>query len=335
MGNIYDPIDLSGLLQIPIKLRLNQEDLKIPIELLPKQYIDGTIRTTGSTRCKLIYGRIQNRGGYGSICLAERVVADRSHRVCVKVPHKSSFTLFPEAIIQWHASRMLEAAGIIDAIPPVYDIFQYAGETRFSMKFMEGMSCIDFIQASSSPARTLLEVLAQVSLLLAYLETTIYLDHRDMNAANIWVRPVETNYDLVVKGKRYSVSAPFQVVILDFGFSCLGSEETGNAVVSLSDGILPRIDPCPKEGRDLFQLISSIWSFPHIRYLMDESTQKMIETLLSYRNRPYASLVKETTETRWVYLLVSDSAFRHPPLHPLSLLELFRLKYETICKISE
>jgi hypothetical protein len=216
---------------------------------------------------------------------------------------------------------MLEAAGIIDAIPPVYDIFQYAGETRFSMKFMEGMSCIDFIQASSSPAQTLLQILAQVSLLLAYLETTIYLDHRDMTAANIWIRPVETNYDLVVKGKRYSVSAPFQVVVLDFGFSCLGSEETGN--------------PCPKEGRDLFQLISSIWSFPHIRYLMDESTQKIIETLLSYRNRPYASLVKETTETRWVYLLVSDSAFRHPPLHPLSLLELFRLKYSTICTISE
>jgi hypothetical protein len=124
------------------------------------------------------------------------------------------------------------------------------------------------------------------------------------------------------------------VVILDFGFSCLGNAE-GIAVVSLSDGILPRLDPCPKEGRDLFQLISSLWSVQQIRSVIGPSLSADIELLLSYRNKSYMNLITKTMEQRWVYILVSDDAFKHPPLHPISLLEFLSIKYPHLSILSE
>ena len=313
-------IDLWPLFQIKKEVEFKQNELSISVDALPKQFIDGTLRVGHETRCKLLYGAPENRGGYGTIYLAKRL-ANEVLDICVKVPHTPSFSLCSEALIQWYVSDTLKKGGIHGAVPEIYDIFQYAGETRVSMSFIKGVRSLEWILASPTPEKTFMQLLEQVSLILAYLEEKISFDHRDLKGDNIWIRPTPVNYSLKVGGTVWTVAAPFQVVILDFGFSCLGGPD-GNAVVSLSDGILPVIDPCPKDGRDLFQLIASLWSIPIFRAKMSEEFQKEIDALLSYKNKPYASLVKQTIETRWVYLLVSDSGFAHPPLHPLSLLRL-------------
>lgn len=308
--------------QIKRQIDLKGGDLNIPVSFLPKQYIDGTIRVEGATRCKIIYGAMTNRGGYGKIYRAKRLGVD----ICVKIPHNSTFSMCSEAILQWLASETLVEAGIIGAVPMIHDIFQYAGETRIAMGYVEGVSSIDYILESSTPEKTFIQILAQTSLLLGYLEETIRLDHRDLKADNVTIRATPVNYKITMGGKKWTLSAPFQVVLLDFGFGCLGAAD-GNAVVSLSDGILPRFDPCPKEGRDLFQFIASLWSFTLIRSRMSLQFQAETDLLLSYKDKPYASLIKDSIDTTWVYLLVSDSAFKHPPLHPLSLLRSYSIKY--------
>jgi serine/threonine protein kinase len=317
------PLDLMPPFQIQRKIHLKNDDLRIPLALLPKQYIDGSIRMEGRTRCRIVYGAMTNRGGYGKIYRAKRMGLD----ICVKIPHNPTFSMCSEAILQWVASETLLDAGIVGAVPTIYDIFQYAGETRIAMSYVEGVSSIEYILNSSNPERTFIQILAQISLLLAYLEETIRLDHRDLKADNVSIRNTPVKYEISLGGKRWTLSAPFQVVILDFGFGCLGAAD-GNAVVSLSDGILPLFDPCPKEGRDLFQFIASLWSFPLIRSRMTRELQSEIDLLLSYKDKPYASLIKDSIDTTWVYLLVSDSAFKHPPLHPLSLLHSYSIKYD-------
>ena len=294
---------------------------------LPKQYIDATIRVLQKVRCSIHYRHIVNRGGYGKILLANRTdLSGVSSQVCVKAPHTPTFSLCPEALIQWMASSALIRAGVLGAIPLVYDIFQYAGETRFSMSYVNGSSCIDYITSALNPQRAFLEILVQASMLLGFLEETIHLDHRDLKADNIWIRHEPIHYTVSIAKKQWTCSAQFQVVLLDFGFSCLGGKN-GDAVVSLSDGILPRIDPCPKEGRDLFQLLSSLWCLPQIRERMSTPLTIDIELLLSYKNKPYIDLVHKTLDVSWVYLLVSDIEFTHPPLHPISLLHMLSIKY--------
>ena len=321
------PLDLFPAFQIPVNVNTTTRDFAVALEALPKQYIDDSIRASSGIRCKIHYSRIVNRGGYGKILLANRTdLSGTTQQICVKAPHASSFSLCSEAIIQWMASTTLATAGVIGAIPSVFDIFQYAGETRFSMSYVKGISCTEYIIGSSTPETALLDILTQTSILLGFLEETMHLDHRDLKADNIWIRLEPIEYSVRLSGKRWTCKAPFQVVLLDFGFSCLGGTD-GVAVVSLSDGILPRADPCPKEGRDLFQLISSLWSLPQIRGRMNATVAADIELLLSYKNKPYINLVRKTLDTNWVYLLVSDLEINHPPLHPISLLKMIRIKY--------
>ena len=310
------PIDLMPPFQIQQRVVLNT-NINIPVSLLPKQYIDGRIMSGKEKRCDIIYKKRVNRGGYGNITKIVRIPS--LGELCIKSPHKSDFSLCPEAILQWLASQALKTAGIHGAVPHIYDIFQYAGETRFSMDFIDGVSAVQAVIDAVNPDTMWLQILGQVSLILGFLEEKIHLDHRDLKADNLWVRQVPVNYKLTVGGVNWRLEAPFQVVILDFGFACLGDSE-GNAVISLSDGILPRIDPCPKEGRDLFQLVASMWSIPTIRAGFSDEVKQAMQALLAHRESSYLDLVLKNLQTHWIYLAVSDSAFRHPPLHPATLL---------------
>jgi serine/threonine protein kinase len=294
-----------------------EENIGIPITLLPKQYIDGRVLVGKALRCSIEYGKQANKGGYGVITRIKR--APSAGELCVKSPHRADVSLCPEAILQWHTSKTLRAAGIYGAVPHVYDIFQYAGETRFTMDFIDGISAVQAMMESADPDTLWLQILGQVSLILGYLEENIFLDHRDLKADNLWIRQVPIEYTLRIGGHTWHIAAPFQVVILDFGFACLGGEN-GHAAVSLGAGLVPKIDPCPKEGRDLFQLITSMWSIPTIRERAGSEVQAAIDSLLKNKGASFIGLVHRNLNTHWIYLAVSDSAFRHPPLHPVALL---------------
>jgi len=208
--------DLSSSFQIQHAVSTSR--VHIPLELLPKQYIDGKVRAGNMERCHVSYGKRVNKGGHGNITLIQRTPA-LSGDLCVKTPHKSEYSLCSEAILQWLASQTLKEAGIHGAIPHIYDIFQYAGETRFSMDYIKGVSAAEAVSAAANPDDMWLQILGQVSLLLGYLEEKIRLDHRDLKADNIWIRPTPVDYSLMVGGIRWRLKSTFQVVIMDFGFA--------------------------------------------------------------------------------------------------------------------
>jgi serine/threonine protein kinase len=193
------------------------------------------------------------------------------------------------------------------------------------MDFVEGVSAVEAVLRSPTPDTTWLQILAQAALILGFLEEHVHLDHRDLKADNLLIRPQPVSYTLRVGGVDWHIAAPFQVVCLDFGFACIGGDN-GQAVVSLTDGVVPLIDPCPKEGRDLFQLVGSMWSVPEVRARMGPDVTADMELLLKYRSASYSELVKQTTQSQWIYIAVSDMRFKHPVLHPLSVLE--RLTHE-------
>jgi len=199
------------------------------------------------------------------------------------------------------------------------------------MDYVRGKSLVEFLLAPAIAPTThavrFLQALSQITLLLAYLEQTIRFDHRDLKVDNIWIRediPVEyiVPLDPLVPNLQktsWKLVAPFQVVLLDFGFSCLGNEK-GVAVVSLSDDVLPIKDRCPKEGRDLFQFLVSLWSIESVRKGQGPEIHTFIEQLLSYKGTTFSTLLKKES-FHWTYLTVSDPLFQYPPLHPSTFLE--------------
>ena len=302
-------------------------DLSVKVTSLPKQYITGDIRAQrGSTdQVSEVRSHIQYieppiyRGGQGVIRKGVRKIPGSSVKTpcCVKSPQMAGISLSREALIQWIAAATLNREGIAGAVPQVYDLFQYAGETRFSMEYIEGVSAAEFIATSTTPEKMMIQVLAQTAILLSILQRHMRLDHRDLKGDNLWIRSKPISYSVMLGGSQWRIDSPFQVVILDFGFACIGGED-GNAIVSLSDGILPLIDPCPKEGRDMLHLIVSFWFLPCIREKMAVEMKVFIEGLM----RPeYIANIKGRFDLDWVYMTSSDTKFRYPPLEPVRLLK--------------
>jgi hypothetical protein len=325
----YDEIiqkGVMGSLDIRTALDLSDihADLTVPFKSLPRQYITGEVRGYRGQRCKITCKeRPIHVGGQGIIRDGLRVATSSGvQRIAVKSPIDASLSLTTEALIQWLAAATLERrAGIVGAVARVHDVFQFGEETRFSMDFVDGVSAIEFI-ATAPPAAAdgrLFQVLAQTALLLSTLQRYLRLDHRDLKGDNLWIRrdsPVSYTVELA-DGTRWHLEAPFQVVILDFGFACIGGAD-GRAIVNLSDGILPRIDPCPKEGRDMFQLLASFWFKECVRERISAGGATEVEGMLGSRA---AAKAAEEEDLRWAYNDVSERGFTWPPLEPARLLK--------------
>lgn len=333
-------IDLRAPFGIPLEIELTQDQISIPLRFLPKEYITGEIRECteagGAKRCSISYKEITHRGGYGIIQKVDRSSAQGIEHRCIKRANPAGLSLTAEAILQWIARRTLDSLGAPAAVPQVYDIYQYVNETRFTMEFIDGVSAVDSILTATDPNSRLLSILVQSALLLGVLEEHLNLDHRDLKADNLWVRklPAPFDYTVTIGGTTWNFQDIYQVVLLDFGFACIG-DCNGTAVVNLSDGVLPPLDPCPKEGRDLFQLLVSLWSLPAIRQSISPRLAEFIVQSLRYRGATYDKLVESAKGSRWSYLAVSDPKFQHPPLHPRNLLEKLRVLCPTLIRKPE
>jgi serine/threonine protein kinase len=322
-------LSLLDRFQIAHTITLEPNGYDIPLECLPKQNIKGEIRPIGATedRCLLNYKRVAYQGSHGKIQLCYRSPAPQPRlgeysvgSLCVKLPEPKEYSLCSEAILQWKAAEALEVRGIRGAVPRVFDIFQYAGETRFSMEFIDGVSSLQYVAESEEPHITLFQILAQLCLLLSILQTDLHLDHRDLKADNIWIQKKSTYYSVELRGKTYRIWAPFQVVLLDFGFACLGGED-GRAILNLSEGVLPPLDPCPKEGRDLFQFLASLLSIHAIAARFPPAALSSLTALFDYKGATYKPILAKQEDSSWTYFATSDAQFRHPPLHPERLLQ--------------
>jgi serine/threonine protein kinase len=285
------------------------ESLIIKESLFPKEKFGIVKDASGIKIASILYEKILFEGGYGILQKGKRIVdGGASQTIMIKMP-KMEMNLVPEALIQWYAWMTLEKYGLQSAIPEIYDIFQ-AADMRFSMEYILGEFPYELLAKTATPDVCFFQILAQVCILLYILEKDISLDHRDLKANNLYIRKRPIDYTFTIGDTEYRIKAPFQVIILDFGFACIGTK------INLAQGILPEKDPCPKEGRDLFHLLTSFWSIPSIRDRMSTETQKEIDgSLLSY-----ARYTKKFTDTNWVYVVTSDPAFVYPELAPAALL---------------
>ena len=303
-------VDLHSL-GIPAIVPL--KNISIPIELIPRERITGEIlEAGGARRCVLEYLKVVNQGTYGIIQKVRR----GSDTLVVKRPTAAATkdSLLAEAVVQWIAGNVLAGQGVRGAVPEVADIFMHGSEARFAMEYIDGKSALETIYNSADPDRTFIECLSQVCLILSILEDKIFLDHRDLKMTNLWIRrrPVSYSYGGV------HLDAAFQVVVLDFGFACLGNGE-GATMVNLGD-VIPDIDPCPKDGRDLYQCIMSLWSVEQVRSRLSASMQTEVKTWIAVKGGG-ARIADSSSSLEWAYMLTSHPKFSHGLLRPERLLK--------------
>jgi serine/threonine protein kinase len=275
-----------------------------------------------SLRVRLYLKQIVNSGSYGDIRLATRVHPTTQEKidVYVKSPRLEAMDFKTEALLQYCAHVCLSHHAIPWAVPKVHDIFQYQNKTHFSMSVMEGVFLDRWFQTSKQPDTDFFLLMAQLSIFLCLLHQCIGLDHRDLKADNLLISNQSCVLQFKYGARTYTLRCPFQVHILDFGFACLGhgNGDASSTFVNLGDGVLPSIDPCPKEGRDLFQFLLSLLCVKTIRSTLSSSCMKSVE---SWTGTKYLSMAQKMSEdTSWIYLLTSSPEFTSPQSTPYAVL---------------
>lgn len=243
----------------------------------PNERIDGTIQTpTGKRRSHLAYTQIVNRGINCVIQKGLRKLPQGgpATQIAIKRPKYPHRHLLAEALVQALAHGILAEEGLRGAVPAVYDIYSFANEMRFAMEWIEGQSVYEFL---SEFVRTpgvfemnFLHVLLQLSAILECIHRRLQIDHRDLKLDNIWIRRQQVAYTF--SSVRYT--APFQVVLLDFGFACIG-DENRKTVLNLGR-VIPDLDACPKEGRDLYHILNRLLDPPEFGAALSEEVRSTI-----------------------------------------------------------
>lgn len=269
-------------------------------------------------RTPLVIESQVDHGSYGNVYRAKR----GQTYVLLKQPRMTEMNLLQEAVLQHLAYKTLLSESIHWAIPKVYEVFWKGEEIWFSMERIYGISLSDWFQASQTPDTDLLFLLAQLCLILAILETHLNLDHRDLKTSNLLIKPEACTFHVKLHETVWTLHAPFTVVVLDFGFACLGSEILrGKPWVNLGDGVLPPMDPCPKEGRDMFHLLTSLLGLPVIQQRISKRLHDRMDAWLSIGKKSYGPMARRWSTENWSYLVSSQAQFAIPNCCPLRILQ--------------
>lgn len=226
-----------------------------------RQRMDGKlIDASGTVRCLLSNQTVGNTTGRSSLIQrAIRTTDSGTAHIAIKRPRNPRIDLTNEALIQHLVHQALVAEGLVGAAAGVFDIFRSLHEIHFSMEWVEGRSIEKELEdaiAAGTADEVLLDCIRQIAAIFQAIGRHLYFDHRDMSTPNVWVRAASVNYQVRVGNSIRTISSRRQIVLLDFGFACLGN--AGRTMGVNLGGAIPDTDWCPKPGRDMYVIINRL-----------------------------------------------------------------------------
>ena len=239
------------------------------------------------------------------------------------------YNLLIEALLQYCSYKILEKHNIQYMIPKVYDIYNKIDTNgaisspkyilHFCMEEIKGIFIDDYLRESHTPEKDFLIALLQICIVLIILEKELIFNHRDLRYTNIYVVKKKTEIEFILNDKIYKIISGFYICILDFGFACIGTHES---ILNAANGIIQNEEKCMKPGRDLFQLLISIWCKKSIRNKMKPFFVQEINNLLKTNNKDYTQLIfSKPEDSKWPYTLTRRESFNFVELSPENLFE--------------
>jgi len=248
-----------------------------------------------------------------------RCITDSGEKVvAIKRPNYPEVHLLIEALFQWRVQTQMEKYKLGFCIPEVYDIFTFkqTGDIWFSMKSYEAPLLSTWSLANLGKGNIFGYLMLQIALCLEVLQNTLFIDHRDLKVNNILVVDTPVDIPIMWKGKSIDLHFPFHIVFVDFGYACA----KGLIDVRANDG-LPPMDMCPKEGRDIFQILVSLWRIKDLRKILQIRWGSWIRSRIETAEpHSYINLVERGEDLNWMYSVTDDNRFRAPLCTPGSII---------------
>jgi len=303
-----------------------------PLTILPKCNVKGEVYdTSGVFICKFTPMRSLGAGTFGHVDAFKRLDASgNSTVVAIKRPKFPEMKLCVEALFQWKLHHDLIVYGLEFCIPKVFDIFRYqqTGDVWFSMEAFEPNLVSEWCKKHIHNTRLLLLFLLQIALVLEVFEEDLKIDHRDLKINNMLIVEEPIHIKINWKNVDKTLEFPFRIIFVDFGFACM------NSTIDVKHSE-PSLDACPKEGRNIFQILVSLWNSDILRNKINRSwcawIRKRIETIWP-SNYPALRLTESVKDLAWMYPLTDDKEFRAPLCVPRRIIRDCMKALETMNK---
>uniref|UniRef100_A0A6C0DQQ0 Protein kinase domain-containing protein n=1 Tax=viral metagenome TaxID=1070528 RepID=A0A6C0DQQ0_9ZZZZ len=263
---------------------------------------------------------VLGRGTFGIVEIFDRIDAStqESRVVAMKRPTHPSIDLYLEALVQKKLHTELQRYGLHTCIPEVYDIIQDSRtkDVWFTMEALDPQLLSQWcVRRSYEEAPKVFGLLLlQIALVLQVLEDVLQFDHRDLKVNNILIADTPLSIAMDWKGESKTLEFPFRVVFVDFGFSCIGGK------VDVRDNSeFPPLDPCPKVGRDMFQVIVSLWSIHSFRSMIENAWGAWVRERLG--RSQYIHLTENSQTLEWMYMVTDVKEFQAPLCTPFQIIQ--------------
>jgi len=280
---------------------------KIPKDILPSCDIRGQVSDSSGVLFTLKPVGALGGGTFGSVDAFYYEEEGQKRHVAIKRPRHPNINLLTEALFQWKLHNDLKPYGLSFCIPKVNKIFTYkpTKDVWFSMTAYEPLLLSTWcLRNLRRDGKTFGLLILQMALALEVIEDILGADHRDLKVNNILVvdEPVDINISL--ENVKKKITFPFRIVFIDFGFAC-------TSILDVKSGVKP-LDFCPKEGRDMFQILVSLWRIDTLRSVLDTVWGSWIRSKLG----AYTSLTESAADLTWMYSVTDNTEFKAPLCSP-------------------
>ena len=327
-GDVFD----LRLIEKLDPLKLEDDNTTPTTQIIKKKY------TRNNTTIHFIFDELLNIDENMSKHIELRWVQRNGSYVLMKrLKDKNNKIIYQEAILHTLAFHCLKYFNLTKVIPEIYDIVQINNEIVFTMEaFPEAITLSDFLIKNLKKDNFLcfIEILAQIALYMLPLQSVLYFNHRDLKSDNILVdelKPVK--HVLKFGNKIITVRGGSRAILIDFGFSCVGYEIGGANILSGGPS-LPPLDACPKDGRDIFHILSSLYSFEIFRRNLHPLLNNLFKRWMNFDGTNYTrETVQKSTDETWIYRITSGSFFSAPNCSPLMILSDIAEQFPNVVKI--
>jgi serine/threonine protein kinase len=269
-------------------------------------------------------------GTFGKIYLAYKQVDDIGQYVFLKSSPNHQASLLIEGLLQSIAHVTLKQYAFPNAVPRILHFIEHPefGSTLVLERIPRAQLFSDYLKSNflwEKPCyendMIFLNVIVQVATYIAILESVLGMNHRDLKGTNVlMVAPVDPyTKTVVLKQHSWKFKSHLEISIIDFGFTCIGK---GKSIVSAGD-FISDTDFCPKEGRDMFLFLASLWNVELFRKSLTPKIVSLFNRWLTTENKNWASWLSTPPDKNMisVYLLTSSSTFRSSSCSPFAILK--------------
>ena len=231
-----------------------------------------------------------------------------------------------EALFQYAAYYVLKKYGLKHSVARVRDIYRdprVGNAAVFTMvPFFDIELLSDALENTDFSEHDIVSIIGQIALIIYILDEELDMNHRDLKTTNVLISAASAEVaPIKFKDMDITISGSLTVKLVDFGFACAGN---GRRTLVNAGNFFPMSDPCPKTGRDLFQLLTTMYLCTRFQKLVDNSERlsSLFSKWLTIPNNDYISFLKTigTQSIDWVYLMLSSDKFFAPSCCPRQIL---------------